>query len=327
MIHGLVFLVKILGILLLILLLLLLAALCAALFVPIRYRIRGEFPEGGGTAWGEGKVTWLFGIFCLKGRLTRGEGLRVQTKIFGFSLGRKKKARNETEMAGDEPGMAGEDMAGDEPGTARDDMAGYEPGMAGDELQKQADAPPADSPAAEMGDEPAERGTDQGGPEGFLRRLLRFFRQIRDLLKKMYRKIKHLSFSFQAFCGKLKEIAGKAAAARSWISDEKNQDSLRLLARQGGRLASHSLPRKGHGAITFGFSDPYMTGQALAAASLIYPFCHRRLDLYPVFDRKILVGSMDFRGRIRSAYVLWLAWAIFRDKHTWRMIRGLLNRR
>ncbi len=49
MIHGLVFLVKILGILLLILLLLLLAALCAALFVPIRYRIRGEFPEGGGA--------------------------------------------------------------------------------------------------------------------------------------------------------------------------------------------------------------------------------------------------------------------------------------
>ena len=42
---------------------------------------------------------------------------------------------------------------------------------------------------------------------------------------------------------------------------------------------------------------------------------------------KILEGNMDFRGRIRSAYILWLAWGIWKDRHTRRMIKRALNRR
>ena len=151
--------------------------------------------------------------------------------------------------------------------------------------------------------------------------------RIQAFFDKIYGRLRKLAFSIREFCGKLKNMAGKAEKIKDWFTDEKNQASFRLLLRQGKRLAAHGLPRKGRGEITFGFEDPCLTGQVLAAASLVYPFCHRRLNLYPVFDGKILEGNMDFRGRIRSAYILWLAWGIWKDRHTRRMIKRALNRR
>ena len=67
MIQGAIFVLKLLGILLLAVLLLLLAAVLCALFVPVRYRIRGELPEGGAGAFGEGKISWLFGMLSVRG--------------------------------------------------------------------------------------------------------------------------------------------------------------------------------------------------------------------------------------------------------------------
>ena len=86
MIHGLFFVLKILGILLLVLLLFLAAALFAALFVPVRYRIKGEFPGNGKAAFGEGRVSWLFGAVSVRGRFLQGEGLRLRAKLLGITL-------------------------------------------------------------------------------------------------------------------------------------------------------------------------------------------------------------------------------------------------
>ena len=77
MIQGAIFVLKLLGILLLAVLLLLLIAVLCALFVPVRYRIRGELPEGGAGAFGEGKISWLFGMLSVRGRFERKGGLRL----------------------------------------------------------------------------------------------------------------------------------------------------------------------------------------------------------------------------------------------------------
>ncbi len=58
------------------------------------------------------------------------------------------------------------------------------------------------------------------------------------------------------------------------------QASLKLLYRQVKRLVAHIWPRKGKGSVTFGFDDPYTTGQVLQAVSLIYPFFHKQLAVY-----------------------------------------------
>lgn len=142
------------------------------------------------------------------------------------------------------------------------------------------------------------------------------------LLAKIKGVIKKLRFSFRVFCDKLKSGRETADTVREWIGDEKNRDSVRLLLRQAKKLFKHVFPRKGHAQVTFGFDDPYTTGQALALLSPFYPLYGRVLELCPVFDQSVLSGEADIGGRIRLASLLWLAFQVYRDKHTWNLIRN-----
>ena len=135
-----------------------------------------------------------------------------------------------------------------------------------------------------------------------------------------------LKFSFLHFCDKLKDIKTFVQEKKEWLEDEKNQESFRLLFKQFKKLFSHVWPCRGKGTVTFGLEDPYYTGQILAGASLLYPFFYKRLTLQPVFDEKCLEAELDYRGRVRVSYLLWLFWGIFHHKHTWKMIRGFMNR-
>ncbi len=135
-----------------------------------------------------------------------------------------------------------------------------------------------------------------------------------------------LKFSFLHFCDKLKDMKVFIQEKKEWLENEENQESFRLLFKQFKKLFAHVWPCKGKGTVTFGLEDPYYTGQILAGASLLYPFFYKRLSLQPVFDEKCLEAELDYRGRIRVSYLLWLFWGIFHHKHTWKMIRGFLDR-
>jgi hypothetical protein len=108
-----------------------------------------------------------------------------------------------------------------------------------------------------------------------------------------------LKFSFQNICDRLRTINEKKEEIQLWIADKENQKTIKLMIRQVKKLVRAIAPRKGKGTLTFGFDDPYLTGQILTGASLIYPFVHKHLDLYPVFDRQVLEGEGWFKGRIR----------------------------
>ena len=75
-----------------------------------------------------------------------------------------------------------------------------------------------------------------------------------------------------------------------------------------------------------GIRDSYTTGQVLHAVSLIYPFYHRQLFLYPVFDEKILDAEGSLRGRIRLSVILWLVRQVLVDGHTGRMLKDVYKR-
>ena len=84
-------------------------------------------------------------------------------------------------------------------------------------------------------------------------------------------------------------------------------------------------PRGGKGSVTFGFEEPYLTGQVLSAAALIYPFFEGNLEICPVFDETVFEAEGSFKGRIRAGYLLWLGLGILRDGHTRRMLFGFLK--
>ena len=117
-------------------------------------------------------------------------------------------------------------------------------------------------------------------------------------------------------------IKEKKEEIQAWISNENNRKTIRLLLRQLKKLILHLHPKKGKGEVVFGFDDPYTTGQVLTAVSAVYPFCHKQLDIYPVFDRQVYTAEGHFKGRIRAGTLLLIAGRMLLDKN----FRGLLRK-
>lgn len=296
MVHILLLILKAIGILILVLLGLVLAVVCLVLFVPVCYEAGGSWKD---KPAGKGKISWLFGAVSLSAGYDGDEsGLTAGVRLFGqklWEMGEEK----ETPKAPwplDEETLRGTDAERKEP---KDRKKPEEKETALWEENQQPRPEPED-----------KRHTEHKKKDVFGR--------IKVFLEK-------LKFSFQSFCDKLKNMQNIAEEKKAWLEDEENQASLKLLWKQTGRFLRHVCPRGGKGSVTFGFEEPYLTGQVLSAAALIYPFFEGNLEICPVFDETVFEAEGSFKGRIRAGYLLWLGLGILRDGHTRRMLFGFLK--
>lgn len=295
-VHILLLILKAIGILILVLLGLVLAVVCLVLFVPVCYEAGGSWKD---KPAGKGKISWLFGAVSLSAGYDGDEsGLTAGVRLFGqklWEMGEEK----ETPKAPwplDEETLRGTDAERKEP---KDRKKPEEKETALWEENQQPRPEPED-----------KRHTEHKKKDVFGR--------IKVFLEK-------LKFSFQSFCDKLKNMQNIAEEKKAWLEDEENQASLKLLWKQTGRFLRHVCPRGGKGSVTFGFEEPYLTGQVLSAAALIYPFFEGNLEICPVFDETVFEAEGSFKGRIRAGYLLWLGLGILRDGHTRRMLFGFLK--
>ena len=92
----------------------------------------------------------------------------------------------------------------------------------------------------------------------------------------------------------------------------------------------HFFPKKIQGDVTFGFLDPYHTGQALAGLSMIYPFIGDNVNITPDFERRMLEGEIFLKGHIRIWHVVLLAGRLIFSKNvrvTYKHIRKIMKQR
>lgn len=300
MIHILLLILKGIGILLLALLGLVLLVIGCVAFVPVRYEASGSWKEG---LLLDARVSWLFRLISLKAECRGlGDEIGLRARILGFTVWTNEEPEEEPELP--EPEHETEARAEREPETGRTESL----------PQEREEAPRQTDPAAEERELYEQLKEDE-------KRFQRQRTHEKRAEKKTEKKpgiVERLKHSFSSFCGKLKGIRDMAA-------DEKNQASIALLLRQLKRLIAHVWPGKGRLHVVFGFEDPYTTGQVLSAASLIYPFYHRQLELEPVFGERILEVEGNLKGRIRVWNLIWLFFGIWRDKHTWRLVRRFLK--
>lgn len=301
LIHILLLIAKVLGILILILVGLLLSAALLVLFVPVRYRIQGFWKE---ERAGEGKISWLFGAVSLQaGYGGTKKDFWAGVRLFGRKL---------WEMGADEEEKCSqvcEEEITELERELKEELLGTEPkeeSQTCPEEKSRPDPKPQSQPEKKPGN---NSGRDTPSP----------------VASRLTRSFEKLKFSFQSFCDKLKNIQNIAEEKKAWLEDEENQASLKLLWKQTGRFLRHVCPRGGKGSVTFGFEEPYLTGQVLSAAALIYPFFEGNLEICPVFDETVFEAEGSFKGRIRAGYLLWLGLGILRDGHTRRMLFGFLK--
>ncbi|MDO4261662.1 MAG: hypothetical protein Q4C82_06255 [Eubacteriales bacterium] len=327
---------KILGMLILGVIVLLLLLLCAALFAPVRYRLKAVWRKDERTA--DGSVRWLLGAASLRYHLDGGEQ-RLEGRLFGIPVwrpfGRKDGAKAgpaRTEET-DEPEPAGPaPIPPVRPAPAPSDA----PAPSGRPASEApvAETPASEAPVAEGADvEAAAEAPASEEPAGPRRgRAFGFFRRLLYAIRFVCVKIKTAGKRIAALPGRLKRAAGTAAdrlrGAKERLENlwqfwnlEEHVRARETILRELRFLWKRSRPRRADGRLRFGFDDPSLTGQCmglLAALSAWYP---GSLDLEPEFDQTVFEGELLIKGYVQMYAPALSAFRIWRDPDVRSMYR------
>lgn len=104
--------------------------------------------------------------------------------------------------------------------------------------------------------------------------------------------------------GKIGDIIRKIRDIKGAIDDEENREAVKLLINKTKYLFRHYRFRKFKGHFTYGSQDPSSVGNIMALLSLLYPLYGEDFLIEPVFDRDIMTGDMEFKGRLRLIHLL-----------------------
>ena len=312
---------KILGITILCVLGLVLLILALVLFVPIRYRVKGNI-ESKEHHSGVVCVHWL--LHAIDIRIIDDPETRTVTKrlrILGL-FGKKgdavifPKAKEEEEESDGEPAdgtevaalstAEGKDKEKDkekdrEKDKEKEENRKEKDGKKGKKDRKKEKGKKKDKDKDDgMTDaDHAEDSGDGAAPEGKKKRSLGD--RIDDLKDTVSCVLELFSKRRELLKNYLTKKSTKAAIGKLWKTVV--------------WLLKTIAPRKGHAEVTFGLKDPELTGKAFAAAAMLYPWYGKHIDLYPEFSGETINGHGDVKGRIRLWGVAIRALSILFDKN------------
>ncbi|WP_036606278.1 hypothetical protein [Oribacterium sp. P6A1] len=109
---------------------------------------------------------------------------------------------------------------------------------------------------------------------------------------------------FRKIPGKIENVAEKISGIKAAITDEENRKALKLIIKNTKYLLKHYRFRSLEGNLTYGSEDPASVGSAMMYLSLLYPVYGENFTIEPVFDRSVICGDMNFKGRIRLIHLL-----------------------
>lgn len=322
MLHGILFILKIIGILLLAVLGLILAVTLLVLLAPVRYRLKASVLEKNPDV--DLRITWLLHLLSVRARYhPKGGPFDLSVRILGIRLGGRKKSGEDED--GDEDGeIKLRDRA--EEGTEQedsDDEFGEEQLL--ELLEKgleDTDGLPEERAEGNAGAvEPDDTSADRGGGAAQDDRLRRIIDKIRSSFQGIPEKAEKLKRSAE-------KLAEKKNSLVELIQDADNQSLFRLLLKQTGGVFRHIRPRKLRLYLHFGFTDPSLTGKLLGYASIFYAYYYKTVDLVPEFqtDTLILEGNLYAKGRIRAGTLLCKGVRLLFNRGCRKMIKRVLKR-
>ena len=320
---------KILGIILLIILAVLILALLVVLFVPVRYRAKGEVPAEG-NPHGIVRVTWLLHLASFRLEYDSGKyenSFHWDFRILGIPFRLKQRAavpKKKTETAEEEADTAGKEKTEGKGIPEGKEKTAVPVQTRKEEPQVSGQKPPDGAGTVPGRESRTEQTKDSGGREkekaSFFTRICIKIHAFFDNLKKSFQNIR---YTITRLCDKIKRILDNLEYYRDILS---RKDSLLVIGKvkgQAGRLLKHALPQKTNVNFIVGTGDPASTAQILAIHGILYPVIGETVHISPDFEEARLEGDFDIRGRVRIAVVLDVVLRIILDKKTWRFIRQL----
>ncbi len=306
---------KVMGIVLLVLLALVIGAVLLVLLVPIRYSLAGSYD---GAVKGKGTLTWFLHAVFVTGIYE--EGLDVTVRVLGRPLGGRKKPHKPDPE--EEPRESGLPQAGE--ARVREDIrqeTGKEQLL--EELQWEKEE------AGFFDEEEGEKSETGDNRRGLWKGKKK--RKKKDRANKKRGDSPKLRESLRKAADSLREkwsrLREKKETVEAFLADKENQKTIRLLLRQTKALLCHILPRKVRGNLTLGFEDPWMTGNALAALSILYVWYGDAVKVTPVFDEAVLLVDGTIKGRLRPGTILVLVIRVLLNKNFRLLVRRWRGKR
>lgn len=322
MLHILWLILKMILILLGVLLGLVLLLVLLLLFCPVRYRGRGRKDSEWKDAEGELGVSWLFRGISVTASRKNGEN-RVYVRVLGISVEklkawlekrkekkRKKAAEKKAVEKPDRDRTHKKALSGE--GSSRNSI---------EEVSEEEGAFLEEPPEPEKIPEPMEIPEQEGAsaeeassgedrvPERETAKKKGLFRRISEKLSEIRDKIKNIRLTFN-------RIHDKIGWWKNYIHHPRVKAAASLVWRYAKGLLKHILPTKVWGKVTFGFSDPSVTGRVLGLLGMSFPLHKNCVAVTPRFDGEtILEGEICLKGRIYGIVLLKAAVVIYFNKN------------
>lgn len=317
MLHIILGILKWIGILLLAILLLVILVLLAVLFVPVRYKVRGDYEDQPDAAV---TVSWLLHLIHVRVRYR--ETLFWQVRIFGipFLDSRRKKKdkqekrrRSKKEKKDNKSTEYRDGSTDDRKAEGLKESADTVKADAADAVKAEsADAVKADAADAVKADAADAEGTDMPEKKTVVSKLFSFIRAVFHGISRVFHNIR---YTIGKICDKIKNIRDNIGYYYDVITGDEGREAILLIRHELGRLLLHIAPRKFKLDASFGFDDPATTGQVMGILGMLYPIWSYDISLHPDFENKVMAGHVYMRGRIRLFILIRIAWRVYFNKN------------
>ena len=185
-------------------------------------------------------------------------------------------------------------------------------------------------------DSPTDSSTDEFSNTTDSEDQQRLIRKIENLCYSLGRKLRALFETLQRFWQKLcgipknienftltiKNICDKINMFRDFLEHPRVKAAIALVKDHFIKLLRHVFPTKIKGNLTFGSTDPSITGSVLAVLGMTIPLHKNCIAVTPVFeDKNILKGNISLKGRIYGVFLIKTALELYFNKNIKYVIR------
>ena len=289
MLHILLLIIKILLITVSAILAFLLLTILTVLFVPVRYRISGEYDNS--SQYVAGKVSWLLHIVSFTGGYSKENKAFYALRIFGIRINLSKKAKPDKSDKKQEKNVFDSETSVQE--------------KEAEEYNGKSDV--ADSENQDLADEEksgyvkSDEAKEESDNKETFKEKVSFSQKLKKVKESLTELINNTKETKEKISKKLNNPDYKELAGFLW--------------NQFKKLMGIIKPKKGSLYVHFGFDDVETTGKAAMYLAVLYGLLGLDIQIYPDFDNKVLEGKVKLIGSIRLWGIVVIAIRCFLNKN------------
>lgn len=312
MLHVILLILKIIGIVILCILGLLISLILLVLFVPIRYKVYGEYHKKPQAEIG---VFWL--LHCISIRIQyKDSELDKSIKIFGIKLEKLKKLfkRNKKESYDEE---FSEDDSYDEmdvPNIETIDKIDSTNTILSNDKTVSID----DNNSHIESDEnllSTVNNSDEENTNSEFEDKKSILKLIINKIKKIWNSICKFRFKLVSLYDKIKMLFHKLISFKEFIELDETKEAISFVKTQSLVLIKLIKPKKVKGYIEFGTGDPATTGKILGVIYMIQIYGNNKFTITPFFEEKKLDCEVSMSGKLTVFSLLVIALRVYRNKN------------